>query len=173
MTRLDRPTFKQRISPRALTLGATVALMAFAPWQQARADESPFAYTYLTEVLPQGSIELEQWVTWKHKKPQEKFDVFEGRTEIEYGFTDRFLGAFYLNYEHVKIEPDGPGAPNGPEETTKFTGVNAEFIYQVWSPFTDRFGFVLYAESSTDSGTLALECTLPFPKNFQEDSLIS
>src|SRR5215510_14753022 len=132
MTRLDRPTFKQRLAPRALALGAMTAVMAFSPWQQARADESPFAYTYLTEVLPQGAIELEQWVTWKHKKPQQQFDVFEGRTEIEYGFTDRFLVALSLNYEHVDIEPDF----GEPENTTKFTGINAEFIYQVWSPFT-------------------------------------
>jgi len=37
MTRLDRPTSKRRGSPRALALGA--ALMAFAPWSQARADD--------------------------------------------------------------------------------------------------------------------------------------
>jgi len=170
MTRLDRPTSKRRGSPRALALGA--ALMAFAPWSQARADESPFAYTYLTEVLPQGAIELEQWVTWKHKKPQEKFDLLEGRTEIEYGFTDRFLGAFYLNYEHLKVEPDGLGAPNGPEDTTKFTGVNAEFIYQVWSPFTDPFGFALYFEPAIGDGERALEFKLLFQKNFLEDRLI-
>ena len=171
MTRLDRPTSKRR-SPHTLALSAATALMALAPWQQARADESPFAYTYLTEVLPQGAIELEQWVTWKHKKPQETFDVFEGRTEIEYGFTNRFLGAFYLNYEHVNIEPDGLGAPNGPENTTKFTGVNAEFIYQVWSPFTDPFGFALYFEPAIGDGERALEFKLLFQKNFLEDRLI-
>ena len=171
MTRLDRRTSKRR-SPHTLALSAATALMALAPWQQARADESPFAYTYLTEVLPQGAIELEQWVTWKHKKPQETFDVFEGRTEIEYGFTNRFLGALYLNYEHVNIEPDGLGAPNGPENTTKFTGINAEFIYQVWSPFTDPFGFALYFEPAIGDGERALEFKLLFQKNFLEDRLI-
>jgi hypothetical protein len=156
----------------ALALGAVTTVAAFAPWQQARADESPFAYTYLTEVLPQGEIELEQWLTWKHKKPQEKFDVLEGRTEFEYGFTNRFLGALYLNYEHVNIEPEGPGAPNDAENTTKFTGVNAEFIYQVWSPFTAPFGFALYAEPSIGDGERALEFKLLFQKNFLEDRLI-
>jgi hypothetical protein len=153
-------------------MGALTTIAAFAPWHQARADESPFAYTYLTEVLPQGEIEVEQWLTWKHKKPQEKFDVLEGRTEIEYGFTNRFLGALYLNYEHVNIEPEGPGAPNGAENTTKFTGVNAEFIYQVWSPFTDPFGFALYAEPAIGDGERALEFKLLFQKNFLEDRLV-
>jgi hypothetical protein len=153
-------------------LSALTTVAAFAPWQQARADESPFAYTYLTEVLPQGEIELEQWLTWKHKKPQEKFDVLEGRTEFEYGITNRLLGALYLNYEHVNIEPEGPGAPNDAENTTKFTGVNAEFIYQVLSPLTDPFGFALYAEPSIGDGERALEFKLLFQKNFLEDRLI-
>jgi Family of unknown function (DUF6662) len=172
MTRLDQPTFKRRRSPRALALGTMTALMALAPWQEARADESPFAYTYLTEVLPQGGMEIEQWLTWKHKKPQEKFDQLQGRTEFEYGFSNRFQGALYLNYEHTKIEPEGPGAPNDFDDTTKFTGVNAEFIYQVWSPFTDPFGFALYFEPSIGDGERALEFKLLFQKNFFEDRLI-
>ena len=164
--------YQNNLKKRALALGAMTAIASLAPWQPARADESPFAYTYLTEVLPQGGMEIEQWLTWKHKKPQEKFDQLQGRTEFEYGFTNRFQGAIYLNYEHTKIEPDGPGAPNEAEDTTKFTGFNAEFIYQVLNPFTDPFGFALYAEPSIGDGERALEFKLLFQKNFLEDRLI-
>jgi hypothetical protein len=126
----------------------------------------------LTEVLPQGAVEVEQWVTWRHKKPQEKYDRVQGRTEVEYGVTNRFLAALYANYEHTKIVPDGPGAPNGPDDTTKFTGFNAEFIYQVLNPFTDPFGFALYFEPSIGDGQRALEFKLLFQKNFLDDRLI-
>jgi len=161
-----------RRSPLRLALCALTALAAFIPLRGAHADESPFANIYTTEVLPQGAWEVEQWLTWKHKKPQEKFDLLQGRTEIEYGFTNRLLGAFYLNYEHSKITPEGPGAPDGPDDTTKFTGVNAEFIYQVLNPFTDPLGFALYFEPAIGDGERALEFKLLFQKNFMEDRLV-
>src|SRR6185295_9540298 len=161
-----------RRSPLGLAFCALTALTVLIPFGPARADESPFASIYTTELLPQGAIEIEQWLTWKHKKPEEQFDLLEGRTEIEYGFTNRFLGAFYLNYEHSKIEPKGPGAPDGPDDTTKFTGFNAEFIYQVLNPFTDPLGFALYFEPAIGDGERALEFKLLFQKNFMEDRLI-
>jgi len=161
-----------RRSAATLAFCALSALAALIPLQPAYADESPFASIYTTELLPQGAVEIEQWLTWKHRKPDEQFDLLEGRTEIEYGFSNRFLGAFYLNYEHSKIEPKGPGAPDGPDDTTKFTGVNAEFIYQVLNPLTDPIGFGLYFEPSIGDDERALEFKLLFQKNFMEDRLI-
>lgn len=163
---------RDKTTKYAMAFGAMAAVAVLAPWQTAHADESPFAYTYLSEVLPQGGMEIEQWLTWKHKKPQETFDQLQGRTEFEYGITNRFQGAVYLNYEHTKIEPNGPGAPNGPDDTTKFTGFNAEFIYQVLNPFTDPFGFALYFEPAIGDGERALEFKLLFQKNFLEDRMI-
>jgi hypothetical protein len=152
--------------------GVLTAVALLTPWHPARADESPFAYTYLTEVLPQGAMEVEQWLTWRHRKQDEKFDRLQGRTEFEYGISNRFLAALYLNYEHTKIEPTGPLAPDEADDTTKFTGVNAEFIYQVLNPFTDPFGFALYFEPFIGDGERALEFKLLFQKNFLEDRLI-
>src|SRR5215471_1221692 len=166
-----RPGGARILSPLPALFGAlAVGAVLLAP--PAKADESPFASIYTTEVLPQGAKEFEQWLTWKHKKPQEQFDLIEGRSEIEYGFSNRFLGSLYLNYEHSKIEPQGPGAPDDADDTTKFTGVNAEFIYQVLNPITDPFGFALYFEPSIGDGERALEFKLLFQKNFLDDRLI-
>lgn len=158
--------------PLAIAFGAVTAMGTVAPLNTAHADELPFAYTYLTEVLPQGAVEIEQWVTWRHKKPQEKYDRLQGRSEIEYGVSNRFLAALYANYEHTKVVPDGPGAPDSATDTTKFTGFSAEFIYQVLNPFTDPFGFALYVEPGIGDGERSLEFKALFQKNFLDDRLI-
>jgi len=112
---------------------AAVALSAavIAVVSPARADESPFASIYTTEILPQSAGEVEQWATWASSKPDEQFDELVGRTEVEYGITNKFQLALYANYSWTKIVPKGPGAPDGPVDTTRFNGFSAEAIYQM------------------------------------------
>ena len=152
--------------------GAGALLAPLLAPTSALADDSPFSSVYLTEVLPEGGVEFEQWATWKWHKPQERFYRFQGRTEIEYGVTNRFQIAGYLNYSRTKIVPRGPGAPDGPEDETHFDDVSAEFIYQVMDPYTRPFGFALYFEPSIGDGVRALEFKGLFQKNFMEDRLI-
>jgi len=138
----------------------------------AHADEPPFGSVYTTELLPEGGSEAEQWVTWATSKPDEQFDEVEGRTEVEYGITNRFQLALYANYQWTKIVPKGPGALDGATDTTRFTGFSGEAIYQVLNPFTDAFGFAVYVEPAIGAGERALEGKLLFQKNFFEDRLI-
>jgi hypothetical protein len=137
-----------------------------------RADESPFASIYTTELLPQNGKEVEQWVTWATGKPDEDFDEVEGRTEVEYGISNRFQLALYANYFWNRVVPTGPGAPDSHVDTTRFNGFSAEAIYQVLNPFTDPFGLALYLEPSIGAGERALEAKLLFQKNFMDDTLI-
>src|SRR5258706_14530750 len=117
-------------SAYTLTLRALSALGALlASLRPALADETPFASIYTTELLPKGAMESQQWVSWKHKKPQEQFDQVEGRTEFEYGVSNKFLASLYANYEHTKIGPNGPGAPDGAAEGMKNDASTAEFFY--------------------------------------------
>src|SRR3954463_4218668 len=81
----------------SVTVGSLFALIGNP--SPAMADESPFASIYTTEVMPAGTAELEQWLTWASDKIQERFDTVQGRSELEYGFSDRFLGSLYANYE--------------------------------------------------------------------------
>jgi len=151
-------------------LGAIFAVLwASSP---AFADESPFGSVYTTKLLPQGGSEAEQWLTWATSKPDERFDEVEGRTEVEYGITNRLQLALYANYRYTNILPKGPGAPDSLEDTTRFTGFSAEAIYQILNPFTDPFGFAVYLEPAIGAGERAVEGKLLFQKNFMEDRLI-
>ena len=82
------------------------------------AAESQFAYNYTTDLLPKGQKEIEQWFTWRHAKDQGKFDVWEGRTAFEYGVTDNFQAAFYLNYLKNKSYHNGIDGTTAPAEAT-------------------------------------------------------
>src|SRR5262249_27605363 len=146
-------------------LGGVAGILAvFATGGAARADESPFSSIYTTELLPQSGSEAEQWLTWATSKPDERFDEVEGRTEVEYGITNRLQLSLYANYEWTKIVPKGPGALDDPTDTTRFTGFSGEAIYQVLNPFTDDFGFALYLEPAIGAGERALEAKLLFQK---------
>jgi hypothetical protein len=138
----------------------------------ARADETPFASIYTTETVPKGSSEVEQWATWANSKPDERFDDVAGRTEVEYGVTNRLRLSLYANYSWTKIVPNGPGAPDGPVDTTRFNGFSAEAVYQLLDPYTDPFGFALYLEPAMGAGERALEGKLLFQKNFLDDRLV-
>src|SRR5438094_4011897 len=60
----------------------------------ARADERRFTYTYEPELLPQGGMEFEQWVTLRTQRTrggsvqQGNYNLWELREELEYGVTD-------------------------------------------------------------------------------------
>jgi hypothetical protein len=138
----------------------------------AKADESPFASIYTTELLPQGGKEVEQWATWATSKPDENFDQVKGRTEIEYGITNNFQLALYAHYSWTKIVPNGPGAPDSAVDTTRFNGFSAEAIYQVLDPFTAPFGLALYLEPAIAPGERVLEAKLLLQKNFFDDTFI-
>ena len=153
------------------SVAAVVGLM-LAGGTSAKADESPFASIYTTELLPQNGKEIEQWATWATSKPDEDFDEVKGRTEFEYGITNRFQLALYANYSWTRVVPTGPGAPDSPVDTTRFNGFSAEAIYQVLNPFTDDFGFALYVEPEIGAGERGIEGKLLFQKNFMEDRLI-
>jgi hypothetical protein len=136
------------------------------------ADETPFASIYTTETESEGEAEVEQWVTWARNKPDERFDEVVGRTEVEYGVTNRLQLALYANYSRTKIVPRGPGAPDGPVDTTRFNGFSAEAIYQLLDPDTDDFGIALYLEPAMGTGERALEGKLLLQKNFLDDRLV-
>src|SRR5437879_10123092 len=69
----------------------------------ARADERRFTYSYEPETLPQGGLELEQWVTLRTQRTrggtvqQQNYNLWELREELEYGITDNYSVSLYLN----------------------------------------------------------------------------
>jgi hypothetical protein len=160
-------------------VAATFSLASFA----ASAEESMFAYVYTTDLLPQGAKEVEQWMTWRHQKIAGTYDQIEGRTEFEYGLTDRLQVALYLNYNWTQAYHNGPfGATTPPEQFADFypgpddhfnkarlVGVSGEAIYRILSPYTDAFGLALYTEPTVGKNFFEVENKIIVQKNFLDD----
>src|SRR5579863_2446279 len=67
----------------------------------APADESLFGYLYTTDTMPQGHWEYEQWNTLRTGKEQGNYWSFDLRNEFEYGVTNDFSAAFYINSSYI------------------------------------------------------------------------
>lgn len=158
--------------------GSLLAARAFA-------GESPFNYVYSTDTQPRGEREVEQWLTRRHGQSHGDYDLWQGRTEIEYGITDRLQTSLYLNYDHVSAlhnRPDamtGPGAfvpdavdPDARYRRTFFQSFSSEWIYRVLSPYKDPIGLALYIEPTWGPDERELETKLILQKNFLEDRLV-
>jgi hypothetical protein len=165
----------------SVAFAAILSLVSFA----ASAEESMFAYVYTTDLLPQGAKEVEQWMTWRHQKIAGTYDQIEGRTEFEYGLTDRLQVALYLNYNWTQAYHNGPfGATTPPEQFADFypgpddhfnkarlVGVSGEAIYRILSPYTDVFGLALYTEPTVGKNFFEVENKIIVQKNFLDDLL--
>jgi hypothetical protein len=165
----------------SVAFAAILSLVSFA----ASAEESVFAYVYTTDLLPQGAKEVEQWMTWRHQKIAGTYDQIEGRTEFEYGLTDRLQVALYLNYNWTQAYHNGPfGATTPPEQFADFypgpddhfnrarlVGVSGEAIYRILSPYTDVFGLALYTEPTVGTNFFEVENKIVVQKNFLDDLL--
>lgn len=164
-----------------LTLAALFSIVSFAAY----ADEPLFGFTYTTDLLPQGAKEIEEWASWRHQKNSGYYDQIEGRTEFEYGVTDRLQAALYANYNWTQAYHNGPfGATTPPEQfsdyaagpddhfnASRFVGVSGEIIYRVLSPYTDAFGLALYTEPTIGQNFRETENRIILQKNFFDDLL--
>jgi len=162
-----------------------LATAAFCIAWPALGGDSPFGYVYTTDTHRKGERELEQWITYRRGQSQGNFDLWQGRTEIEYGVTDRLQTALYLNYGRVSAlqnRPDGttgPGAfvpdeadPAARYEHSFFESVSNEWIYRLLAPYKDPIGLALYVEPSWGRDKRELEGRLILQKNFLDDRLI-
>jgi len=151
----------------------------------AAAGESPFGYVYTTDTHPQGKREIEQWITRRHGQAKGDFDLWQGRTEFEYGLTDRLQTALYLNYDRVSAlrnrpdETTGPGAfvpddvnPDARYRRSFVESLSSEWIYRLLSPYKDPIGLALYIEPTWGPDKRELESKLILQKNFLDDRLV-
>ncbi len=176
-----RPLYKSALP--ALLLATASLGTGYAP--TAHAEESMFGYVYTTDLLPKGAHEVEQWATWRHQQLGGQYDALVGRTEYEYGLTDRLQVAVYANYTWAHAYHNGPfGAtstseplsydepgPNDHYSGHRFIGFSGEAIYRILSPYTDGIGLAVYAEPTIGPGFRELETRVILQKNFLQDRL--
>lgn len=166
--------------------GAVFVTLLLVPFC-ATAEEPLFGFVSTTDLLPQGKFEGAQWLSWRDGKTVGQFDVVEGRTEFEYGLSNRLQVAAYLNYEWADAYHDnvitGETLPPaalanlnvGPDDrlnTTRFTAASLEGIYRVLSPYIDPIGLALYLRPSIGPQFREVEARLILQKNFIDDRFV-
>jgi hypothetical protein len=97
-----------------------------------------FTFLYEAPTSAPGSLELENWVTWKRGTNPERSDRIEFRHELEYGVTDRFQASLYFADWSYERTPDHSG--------WTYSDAAVEFIYNLTSPIDDPVGLSLYQE---------------------------
>lgn len=142
------------------------------------ADENYFGYTYGSETLPKGHWEIYQWVTVRVGKADGTYRAVDLQTEIEYGFTDRLQGSFYLNAIKHDISQVSDFSDR---DQIRFNGLQGSLKYSLKSPYKDGYGLAVYLEpgykrfSGKDGERVDiyfLEPKLIIQKNFLDDTLI-
>jgi len=135
---------------RAFVVCAAVLLVgAVTHATPASADRRYFVGAYTPYLAPEGSLELETWVTAKvGKQEPTEHTSWEQREEFEYALTDRLTGAFYLNYEQES------GAP------LRFVAPSIEAIYRLAPTGAIPGDPAVYLETTETGEELELESKL-------------
>jgi hypothetical protein len=163
---------------------AIVAVLAVAA--PACAGESLFSRVYTVETVPAGHYELEQSVRRREGRSFGSYAAEDFASEVEYGFTDSFQGAFYLRYGRIDAtgapdDSDPDGATGFTRHMTYFQGGSAEFIYRVLNPVKDPIGLAFYYEPALEIHdqhdglsyrNFENEYRVLLQKNFLDDQLI-
>ena len=84
--------------------GIVLSALSILAVGTSQASETMFAYTYLAETLPAKALEVENWTTLSTKKSQGTYNLWQNRTELEYGLADRWTMSFYLNSYSVTAQ---------------------------------------------------------------------
>jgi hypothetical protein len=119
--------------------------------ETACADEKRFTYSYEPETLPQGGMEFEQWITLRTQRTkggsvqQENYNLWEIREEFEYGVSDRYSVALYLNTAAESFR-DVSQSPPAKVSHFDFKGISIENRYMVINPADHPVGLTLYLE---------------------------
>ena len=168
-------------------LAATILVLGFAT--TANAGEGLFSRAYTVETEPEGHFELEQLVRAREGRAFGTYHAYDLRSEVEYGVTDKFQIALYVNsgYINAKDAPDDDSLPEGQNNfsRTRFElqGVTFEMIYRILNPITDGIGLALYLEPEVNfadlhnglqySLSMGNEYKVILQKNFFGDQLIT
>jgi hypothetical protein len=117
-----------------------------------------FTYLYEAPTSAPGSIELENWLTWRRTNDPERADQLDFRHEVEFGVTDKFQVSVYLADWFYENDNERSG----------FTYADSavELIYNLTNQVVDPVGLSIYAEIRAGDRLVELESKLIAQKNF-------
>lgn len=200
--RIERPTFTMRMilviiniilclgifmkcsAILVRSLGLLLASLVYV--SQTMAGEANFGWIYTTDLTPAGKFELEHKSFLQKGQVKGDYTSIINSEEIEYGVTDNFQIAGYLNWSYANAnrnnnvtgETGGPVTdvdPNTPFDRyreTRYESAALEMIYRLKNPLTDGYGLALYLEPEIGPRTRELEWRIILQKNFLDDRLI-
>jgi hypothetical protein len=119
-----------------------------------------FTYVYEVTTSPPGDVEVENWITWKTRRPDDRgFDQVEFRQELEFGITDKFQAAIYVaDWSYHR------GLYAG-ERGFTLSGSALELIYNLTNPVADPVGLAVYQEFQVGYRRFESESKLLAQKN--------
>ncbi len=163
---------------------ALIFFLTFFIITEAKAGESPFGFIYTTDLMPKGKAEFEQRINEQHGQAHGSYDYLYMRSEVEYGITDAFQAALYLNYDYTKAKNNDVNgkttaemipADHNPDESYsawRYRSTAVEFIYRLMSPYKDPFGLAIYFEPYYGKEVREYEGRIILQKNFLDDRLV-
>ena len=86
-----------------LAIALSVFAICFALLPRANAGSRRFTYVYEATTAAPGSVESENWVTWKTSPAEERgFNQVDFRHELEFGLTEHLqLGIYLADWSYV------------------------------------------------------------------------
>ena len=162
-------------------LGAALGAALLSP--STMAGEGSFGWLYTLDLQPTGTLEFEQKLQLNRAQARGRYDLWQARTELEYGVSEDFQIAGYLNTSRVSADqnyPDGstagwlvPGsAGNSAYARSRVDGVSVEGIWRFTNPVLQPLGTGLYLEATTGPVKDELEARLLLQSNFLDDRLV-
>ena len=157
------PSRSARAVALALALGGASA---------AHASDQVFTHTYLAETSPAGSKELEQQTTYRDKKSQGLYRLWQSRTEFEYGITDRWQVSLYANAYSVTAENNNSAASRtnftaGPGDGDEVTGGGPATIGN-YVPFSGNLPIPAARYSKSDFESISVESIYQFMSPYKD-----
>lgn len=141
-----------------LSAAAFAAALGLAP--EAAASERHFTYTYESNVLNPGDVELEPWTTWRVGR-HDFYNRFDQRLEFEFGVVPNLQMAWYWNMSAVTEDVPGQDAH---ATSFEFGGVSNEWKYKLSDSLADSLGSALYFEWTGGPAEAELEAKLILDK---------
>lgn len=132
----------------------------------AGATERTLTYTYTSDVLNPGDLEIEPWTTASLGKDQ-FFYGLDNRLEIETGVTQGFQIAFYLNTSATLFDT-GTGADRVRSRDFVWDGISLEGKWKLMDSSADPFGLALYFEPGLAQDEAELEFKVILDKRLDQ-----
>jgi len=119
-------------------------------------------FTFLYEAIPStpGSVEMENWVTFKTGTDGDRFSQVDFRHEFEFGITKQLQLSLYVadwNY-HAGFPEQSSGYA--------YQGTAVEAVYNLSNPVTDPIGISIYEEVKGGDEVFESESKVILQKNF-------